>query len=73
MDMQSPGVRRPDRRELRQVNLRLARILGSIAAAFFIGAIVARYMGGLEMGMSILGFAALVLLIVVLSRNIRDR
>ena len=53
--------------------MRLALILASIAAAFFVGAIVARYMGGLETGMSILGFVAFVLLIFAIVRNVRDR
>ncbi|MEP7061746.1 MAG: cytochrome oxidase small assembly protein [Betaproteobacteria bacterium] len=57
----------------RRANVRLALILASIAAAFFGGAIAARYMGGLETGMSILGFVAFVLLIFAIARNVRDR
>ena len=57
----------------RRANVRLASILASIAAAFFVGAIAARYMGGLETGMSILGFVAFVLLIFAIARNVRDR
>jgi uncharacterized membrane protein YoaK (UPF0700 family) len=57
----------------RRANVRLALILASIAAAFFVGAIVARYMGGLETGMSILGFVAFVLLVFAIARNVRDR
>ena len=75
MEMSTPTP--TDRRMLpaqqRRANVRLALILGSIAAVFFIGAIVARYMGGLETGMSILGLVALVLLIVAIVRNVRDR
>jgi H+/gluconate symporter-like permease len=57
----------------RRANVRLALILASIAVTFFAGAIVARYMGGLETGMSILGFVALVLLVFAIVRNVRDR
>lgn len=57
----------------RASNVRTALILASIAAAFFVGAIVARYMGGLETGMSVLGFIAFLLLIFAIGRNVRDR
>ena len=57
----------------RRSNVRLALILVSIAVAFFVGAIAARYMGGLEAGMSILGFCAFMLMIFAIVRNVRDR
>lgn len=57
----------------RRSNVRLALILLSIALMFFVGAIVARYMGGLETGMSILGFSAFMLMIFAIARNVRDR
>ena len=57
----------------RRSNVRLALILLSIAVMFFVGAIVARYMGGLETGMSILGFSAFMLMIFAIARNVRDR
>jgi hypothetical protein len=68
------GDPRADRRaRQRHANVRLALILASIAAAFFVGAIVARYVGGLEVGMSVLGFVALLLLVFAIARNVRDR
>jgi hypothetical protein len=57
----------------RRANLRVAWILALIAVAFFFGVIVARYMGGLETGMGIVGLAALLLLIFAIVRSIRDR
>jgi len=39
----------------RRANVRLAIILASIAATFFAGVIVARYVGGMEFGMSFVG------------------
>ncbi|MEO8848387.1 MAG: cytochrome oxidase small assembly protein [Casimicrobiaceae bacterium] len=71
--MHAPDVRRDDAQRLRHANVRVALILASVAVAFFAGAIVARYIGGLETGMSILGLAGLILLVVALTRNVRDR
>jgi len=58
---------------LRRANLRLALVLASIAAVFFAGAIVARYMGGMETGMSVVGLVALVLLVFAVAHHVRDR
>jgi peptidoglycan/LPS O-acetylase OafA/YrhL len=64
----------PDRgARLRRANLRLALVLASIAAVFFTGAIVARYMGGMETGMSVVGLVALVLLVFAVAHHVRDR
>ena len=57
----------------RRANLRLGLVLGSIAAVFFAGAIVARYMGGMATGMSVVGLLALVLLVFAVAHNVRDR
>lgn len=57
----------------RRANVRLALILASIAATFFVGSIVARSLGGIEMGMSILGMIALLLMVFAIVRNIRGR
>ncbi len=74
---QSIDARRPEPRKdpaaRRRANLRMGVVLASIAATFFAGAIVARYMGGLEMGMSIVGMVALVLLVFAIAHNLRDR
>jgi len=71
--VQSRELRADRRARQRHANVRLALILASIAAAFFVGAIVARYVGGLEVGMSVLGFVALLLLVFAIARNVRDR
>ena len=64
----------PDRgARLRRANLRLALVLASIAAVFFAGAIAARYMGGIETGMSVVGLVALVLLVFAVAHHVRDR
>jgi phage-related holin len=57
----------------RRANVRLAIILASIAATFFAGVIVARYVGGMEFGMSFVGVVALVLLVFAIARNLRDK
>ncbi|HXU51557.1 MAG TPA: cytochrome oxidase small assembly protein [Casimicrobiaceae bacterium] len=57
----------------RRANVRLAFILASIAATFFAGVIVARYVGGMEFGMSFVGVVALVLLVFAIARNLRDK
>jgi hypothetical protein len=53
--------------------VRLGLVLASIAATFFAGVIVARYVGGIEAGMSFIGLVALVLFVFAISRNLRDR
>ncbi|MFI4905032.1 MAG: cytochrome oxidase small assembly protein [Burkholderiales bacterium] len=57
----------------RRANLWLGLVLASIAAVFFAGAIVARYMGGIETGMSVVGLVALVLLVFAVAHHVRDR
>jgi hypothetical protein len=57
----------------RRANVRLGLVLASIAATFFAGVIVARYLGGMEFGMSFVGLVALVLLVFAIARNLRDR
>ena len=57
----------------RRANVRLGIILASIAATFFAGVIVARYLGGMEFGMSFVGLVALVLLVFAIARNLRDK
>jgi hypothetical protein len=57
----------------RRANVRLGLVLASIAATFFAGVIVARYVGGIEAGMSFIGLVALVLFVFAISRNLRDR
>jgi len=73
MHANATGERREQAVRQRRANVRVALILAAIAALFFVGAIVARYMGGLETGMSILGLAGLLLMVIAIARNVRDR
>lgn len=66
-------MRPPDGAGRRRANRRLGIVLASIAAAFFAGAIAARYLGGIEVGMSFVGLCALVLFVFAMSRHFRDR
>ena len=72
--MAEPVDTRPrDGAARRRANLRLGIVLASIAVAFFAGAIVARELGGIEVGMSFIGLCALVLFVFAMSRHFRDR
>ncbi len=56
---------------VRRSNLRLALTLGSIAIVFFAGIIAAQFMGGYETGMTVLGAAVLLFLVVAIGRSLR--
>jgi hypothetical protein len=56
---------------LRALNLRTAAILVSIALVFFGGVVVAKYLGGAAVGMSVVGAAVLLYLAVAIGRNLR--
>jgi hypothetical protein len=56
---------------LRTSNVRTALVLASIAATFFVGVIAAKFMGGYEVGMSVVGFAVFVFLALAIGRNLR--
>ena len=60
-----------DPAQLRKTNLRTALVLASIAATFFFGVIASKYMGGYEVGMTIVGFAVVVFLCFAIGRNLR--
>ena len=60
-----------DTSRLRAANVRTALVLLSIAATFFVGVIAAKYMGGYEVGMSIVGFAVFLFLVFAIGRNVR--
>jgi hypothetical protein len=65
-------IRPPDDgTRLRASNLRTALVLLSIAATFFVGVIAAKFMGGYEVGMSVVGFAVFVFLVFAIGRNVR--
>jgi hypothetical protein len=56
---------------LRAANVRTAVVLATIAAVFFGGVIVAKFMGGWTTGMSIVGFAVFLFLAFAIGRNLR--
>jgi hypothetical protein len=57
--------------ELRAANKRTALILASIAVVFFAGIIFAKFMGDGDSGMTVLGVAVLLFLVLAIGRNIR--
>ena len=48
-----------------------ALVLLSIAATFFVGVIAAKFIGGYEFGMSVVGFAVFMFLVFAIGRNLR--
>ncbi len=72
-DMSAPAPRDPRSEQQRRANLRTALVFASIAAVFFVGVIVARYLGGVETGMTMIGLIGLVFIVVAIGRNLRDR
>lgn len=57
----------------RAANVRTALVLASIALVFFVGIIVAKFMGGWTTGMSIVGFGVFIFLAFAIGRNLRRR
>jgi hypothetical protein len=64
------GQRAADAR-LRSANVRTALVLASIAAVFFVGIVVAKFVGDTSTGMAVLGAAVLLFLVVAIGRNLR--
>ena len=62
-----------DKPNVRGANLRTALILLSIALVFFFGIIFAKYVGDASTGMTVIGFAVLLFLIVTIGRNLWSR
>ena len=60
-----------DPAQLRAANVRTALVFASIALTFFVGVIVSKYLGGYRVGMSIVGFAALVFIVFAIGRVLR--
>jgi hypothetical protein len=58
---------------LRAANVRTAAILFTIALVFFAGFIVSRYLGDMATGMTVVGFAVLLFLVVAIGRNLRSK
>ena len=70
VDSPKSGHRADDTR-LRSANVRTALVLASIAAVFFVGIVVAKFIGDTSTGMSVLGAAVLLFLVVAIDRNLR--
>jgi uncharacterized membrane protein YdjX (TVP38/TMEM64 family) len=60
-----------DARRVRAANVRTALVLAAIALVFFGGVIVAKFMGGWTVGMSIVGGGVLIFLVFAIGRNLR--
>lgn len=62
-----------DKPNVRSANVRTALILASIALVFFFGIIFAKFVGDASTGMTVIGFAILLFLVVTIGANIRKR
>jgi len=67
--MQAPG--RMGETRLRTANKRTALVLATIALVFFLGIVFAKFMGDGESGMTVLGVAVLLFLMLAIGRNLR--
>jgi hypothetical protein len=61
----------PDAARRKSANNRVAIVLVSVTCAFFFGIIAARFMGGPTTGISVMGAAVLLFLVVAIGRNLR--
>jgi hypothetical protein len=68
-----PSPRSNEAARLRSANVRTAAILLSIALVFFCGIIAAKLLGGISEGMTVMGIAVLLFLVVAIGRNLRGR
>jgi hypothetical protein len=57
----------------RAANRRTAAVLFAIVAVFFAGFIASRFMADFATGMTVIGIAVLLFLVVAIGRNLRDR
>ena len=71
--MEEPLPPDPHAAKLRARNIRTALVLLVLAMTFFFGAIASKYMGGYKMGLSIVGFAIFVLLVLGIGRHLSSR
>jgi hypothetical protein len=55
---------------LHAANLRTALVLASVALTFFFGVIAAKFLGGFEVGMSIIALAAALFIAVAVALNL---
>ena len=58
---------------LRTSNRRTAFVLAAIAATFFVGIIGSKFIGGPATGITVLGVAVLLYLVVAIGRNLSDK
>jgi len=59
--------------KVRSANVRTAAILFAIAGVFFLGFIVSRFMGDSATGMTVVGIAVLLFLVIAIGRNLKSR
>ena len=55
----------------RRANVRTALVLASIAVAFFIGILATRFIGDGQNGITVLGAAVMIFLVIAIGRNLR--
>jgi hypothetical protein len=70
-DLSRKAGNRAEDPRLRSANVRTAIVLASIAAVFFVGILVAKFIGDASTGMSVLGAAVLLFLVLAIGRNLR--
>jgi hypothetical protein len=58
---------------LRASNRRIALVLASISAVFFVGIIATKWMGGPKIGIGVMGAAVVLFLVVAIGRNLRSK
>jgi len=61
----------PDKQNVRSANVKTALVLFSIALVFFFGIIFAKFVGDASTGMTVIGFAVLLFLVVTIGRSFR--
>ena len=57
----------------KRANVRTGLVLASIALMFFVGIIVAKWFGGFDEGISIMGILVCFYLVVAIGRSVRSR
>ncbi|HEY5861580.1 MAG TPA: hypothetical protein VIX61_00705 [Casimicrobiaceae bacterium] len=67
--MSSTGIDSGSRQ--RAANRRTAALLFTIVAVFFVGIVASRFIGDTATGMTVIGLAVLLFLIVAIGRNLR--
>ena len=67
--MSSTGINSGSRQ--RAANRRTAALLFAIVAVFFVGIVASRFIGDTATGMTVIGLAVLLFLIVAIGRNLR--